>query len=212
MRRLPVSGVGACRIRCSRVTGSGYRRPGPELYGALVTSPTDYLRLTLDPVRLAVLGHAAVAPVDSEVLASRLGIKPRRILVEVGRLREAGLLDDDLRLDRRALRRVAEAMPRAVPADPSLLHGEWTAEELETLGKFFSGSRLIGIPSQASKRRVVLERVAQEFEPGLRYPEREVNELLHVFHPDHALLRRLLVEDELLTRAEGVYWRTGGRF
>jgi hypothetical protein len=176
-----------------------------------VIPPTDYLRLALDPVRLAVLGHAAVAPVDAEDLADRLGVKARRVLVEVGRLREAGLLDTELRLDRRALREVAEAMPRAVPADPTLLRGEWSAEELETLGRFFSGSRLTGIPSQASRRRVVLERVAQEFEPGVRYPEREVNEVLHVFHPDHALLRRLLVEDDLLTRAEGVYWRTGGR-
>lgn len=173
--------------------------------------PTDFLRLALDPIRLAVLGHAATASVDVEELSRRLGVKPRRVLNELGRLREAGLLDGDLHLDRDTLRRIAEEMPRAVPADPALLRGEWSSDELETLGRFFSGSRLTSIPAQATRRRVVLERIAQEFDPGVRYPEREVNDILHLFHPDHAAIRRLLVEDELLTRADGVYWRTGGR-
>jgi hypothetical protein len=177
----------------------------------MMIPPTDYLRLTLDPVRLAVLGRAAVAPVDAAALAEQLGLRPRRVLNEIGKLRSAGLLSEDLRLDRKVLSSIAEAMPRAVPADPSLLQGAWSDDELETLGRFFSGSRLTGVPAQAAKRRVVLERIVQEFEPGLRYPEREVNEILHVFHPDHAAIRRHLVEAELLTRAEGVYWRTGGR-
>ena len=64
--------------------------------------------------------------------------------------------------------------------------------------------------SQA-KRALVLERLALEFEPGLRYTEREVNSTLQVFHPDYASLRRHLVDDGFLTRADGSYWRSGGR-
>ncbi len=30
-------------------------------------------------------------------------------------------------------------------------------------------------------------------------------------YPDYATLRRCLVDEGLLTRADGVYWRTGGR-
>ena len=30
-------------------------------------------------------------------------------------------------------------------------------------------------------------------------------------YPDYATLRRYLVDEGLLTRADGVYWRTGGR-
>ena len=47
-------------------------------------------------------------------------------------------------------------------------------------------------------------------EPGVRYPEREVNALLAVWHPDVAALRRYLVDEGLLTREAGVYWRSGG--
>jgi hypothetical protein len=32
-----------------------------------------------------------------------------------------------------------------------------------------------------------------------------------MFHADYAALRRHLVDEGLVTRADGVYWRTGGR-
>jgi hypothetical protein len=41
---------------------------------------------------------------------------------------------------------------------------------------------------------IILERLALEFEPGVRYPEREVNRILRPFHDDHVTLRRYLVE------------------
>jgi len=82
---------------------------------------------------------------------------------------------------------------------------------LDVLSRFFAGRRLTQIPSSRSKRLLVLERLALEFEPGLRYEEREVDFTLQLFHADYASLRRYLVDEGLMTRAEGVYWRTGGR-
>ena len=57
----------------------------------------------------------------------------------------------------------------------------------------------------------MLERLALEFEPGIRYPEREVNAALRRFHDDVAALRRYLVDEGYLSREGGRYWRTGGR-
>ncbi|MEP6851937.1 MAG: DUF2087 domain-containing protein [bacterium] len=48
------------------------------------------------------------------------------------------------------------------------------------------------------------------FEPGRRYAEPEVNAILIAFFADYAALRRHLVDEGLLTRDRGVYWRTGG--
>jgi hypothetical protein len=175
-------------------------------------SPTDFLRLVLDPVRLAVLGHAATGPVDSAGLAMRLGVPERKVLTAVAALRSHGLLDGELRLVAEALRSVATALPAGEPVDTSVLEGTWTSEEVEVLSRFFEGSRLKEIPASASKRLVVLERLVQEFEPGVRYDERTVNRILQLFHPDYAALRRYMVDHGLLTRAEGVYWRTGGRY
>ena len=72
--------------------------------------------------------------------------------------------------------------------------------------------RLRTIPTKHSKLLVVLDRLAQEFEPGQSYPEAEVNEILRHFHPDYAALRRYLVENGFMTREENVYWRSGGTF
>ena len=72
--------------------------------------------------------------------------------------------------------------------------------------------RLRTIPTKLSKLLVVLDHLAQEFEPGQTYPESEVNEVLKRFHPDHAALRRYLVENDFLTREDGWYWRSGGTF
>ena len=79
---------------------------------------------------------------------------------------------------------------------------------------------MLAMPAAHGKRLVVLNHLAGLFEPGRRYPEREVNELLGRYHPDYALLRRYLVDDGFLDRADEpapsgshsvkVYWRTGG--
>ena len=71
--------------------------------------------------------------------------------------------------------------------------------------------RLLRLPARRGKRLVVLEHLVQLFEPGVRYPETEVNALLRAFDDDVALLRRALVDEGFLSRAEGLYWRTGGR-
>ena len=85
--------------------------------------------------------------------------------------------------------------------------------DTRVLSHFLGGDgRLHTIPTKQSKLLVVLDHVAQSFEPGRTYAEPEVNELLLGFHPDFAALRRYLVENQFLTRADGVYWRSGGTF
>lgn len=171
-------------------------------------TPGDYLRITLDPLRLAILGSAAAGPVEVASLATALGVPERKVLQAVGRLRESGLLRDDLTLNRDELREIASALPRE---EAAAVEGDWSAEEADVLSRFFRGSRLTSIPAQRSKRLVVLERLAQEFAPGIRYEEWQVNTILGGFHADHATLRRYLVDEGLLAREAGVYWRTGGR-
>jgi hypothetical protein len=175
--------------------------------------PSEYLRLALDPLRLRVLGHAASGEVDPEALADELGVKPRAVNEAIGRLRAAGLLTPELALDVSELRRIASELPQAPPIAAQITgKGTWSADEAEILGRFFSGARLREIPSGRAKRLVVLERLAMEFEPGVRYQEAEVNFTLQMFHRDYAALRRYLVDEDLMTRADGVYWRTGGRY
>lgn len=172
----------------------------------------EFLRLALDPIRLNVLGRAAEGAVDTAEIAAAHGVPERAVRIALGKLRGAGLIADDLRLDVAQLRDLASTLPQAAPADPGLVGDGWSEDEADVLGRFFSGNRLTSIPAGHAKRLVVLERLAQEFEPGLRYAEAEVNFTLQLFHGDYAALRRYLVDEGFLTRADGVYWRTGGRY
>lgn len=72
--------------------------------------------------------------------------------------------------------------------------------------------RLKRIPTKIRKRLVILDLLSQEFEPGQHYDETAVNNRLRAFHDDVAALRRYLVEEGFLDRADGEYWRSGGTF
>ena len=82
------------------------------------------------------------------------------------------------------------------------------AEKVERA--FWDGGRLVRMPVKRTKRLLVLDRLAQRFEPGRAYLEAHVNEILVQVHPDYAMLRRSLVDEGFLDRENGWYWRVGG--
>ncbi len=84
------------------------------------------------------------------------------------------------------------------------------APDADLVARFIKNGRLVIMPSKRSKLLLVLDHLAQEFEPGRSYPEPEVNEVLERYHPDYAALRRYLVDEGFMTREAGVYWRSGG--
>ncbi len=178
----------------------------------MIEDPADIIRLVADPLRLALLGRAAEGNLVLDDVAAAFGIPKRKVAEAAGKLRASGLINDDLRLNQDNLRNVAAKLPSPEGAAEVVTRGPWSDAEREVLRRFFSGTRLTSIPAAKYKRLIVLERLAQEFEPGLRYQERDVNFTLQLFHADYAALRRYLVDEGLLTRAEGVYWRTGGRY
>ncbi|MDJ0954114.1 MAG: DUF2087 domain-containing protein [Acidimicrobiia bacterium] len=179
---------------------------------AKLTDPADLIRVVADPLRLALLGRAAEGRVAIDEVAEAFDVPKRRVAEAVGKLRATGLIDDELRLADDQLQQIVKSLPTAAGAAAAITNGPWTSDEKQVLARFFSGSRLVEIPASRSKRRLVLERLAQEFEPGFRYQERDVNFTLQLFHSDYASLRRYMVEEGIMTRAEGVYWRTGGRY
>lgn len=101
---------------------------------------------------------------------------------------------------------IASAPPRPEP-DPT---GDAPPDEAKVLRSSFRAGRLVNLPAKQSHRRVVLDRLAQEFDVGVRYGERQVNGILRRFHDDVATLRRSLVDEGFLDREAGQYWRTGG--
>jgi hypothetical protein len=78
------------------------------------------------------------------------------------------------------------------------------------LRPFVVDGRIVAIPAKHGKRLVLLDWLAQDFEPGKRYTEAMVNLIIGQRHPDTAALRRYLIDDGFMAREAGVYWRSGG--
>jgi hypothetical protein len=64
------------------------------------------------------------------------------------------------------------------------------------------------IPASRKKRLVILKWLVNQFEVGINYPERLVNDILKRYHPDCATLRREFIGYKLMQRENGIYWRT----
>lgn len=175
-------------------------------------TPTEYLRVVVDRDRLALLGRAALGPFSVSEFAESVGANRKKLLLAAAKLREVGLLNEDHSLNGAVFDPIGEQLPDEERAAPEILQGDWSEEEVKVLNSFFQGTRLVAIPTNYTKRRVILERLVQMFEPGVRYPERQVSFMLQLYHSDYAALRRHMVDDELLARADGVYWRIGGRY
>lgn len=180
----------------------------------MAETPDEILRALADPERLAIAGRLARAGATATELADSLGLPAARVRKHLTRLTATGIarLAEDrrtYRLDAETLRWAAEQV--GPPREAGIALGAATEDDEVVLRTFFRNGRLTEIPAKESKRRIVLERIALEFEPGVRYDERQVNAIVGRFFNDHASIRRYLVDEGFLGRERGEYWRTGGR-
>jgi hypothetical protein len=159
-------------------------------------------------VAALVLGSATV-----DEIRRATGLTTREVASALARLVAGELVvrgedgDHVLRGEAFRLAAVAAAPERPAP-DPT---GDAPEDEARVLRTYFRAGRLTQWPAQRSKKLIVLDRLAQEFDVGVRYSERQVNAILRRFHPDVATLRRYLVDEGFLDReAAGEYWRAGG--
>jgi hypothetical protein len=177
-------------------------------------TPDELLRALADPERLSVAGALARRARTAASLSTELDLPLTRVRRHLGRLGAVGLVR--VEADRRTHTLLAEILRAAAldvgpPREPGMALGAMDDQEEAVLRQYFRGGRLREIPARAGrKRRIVMTRLALEFDVGVHYPEATVNRILARFHPDHAALRRYLVDEGLLDREGGEYWRSGG--
>jgi hypothetical protein len=160
--------------------------------------------------RLRVFAALSLGARSLVEIAERSRVEPRLAVKALKRLERGGVVarqgnDWELRRD------VIAEQARRTASRPETYDDEGLSPaQASVLRAFLRDGRLTTVPASRSKRLVVLDHLAKVFDIGVRYAEREVDALLHVFHPDHAALRRYLVDEGFLSREAGVYWRSGG--
>ena len=177
----------------------------------LLKALSDTQRLTIAALvsgRALPLAHiAATAGLTPAVVAHHL-----RVLEQAGLVAVTGVRDDaTYRFRARPLRDALHDMRPASSERPPLESAtdDETDDERKVLSAFFKEGRLTGLPAQSRKRAVVLRFLVWSFEAGRTYREKEVNGILGAYHDDVAMLRRALVDAQLLDRDShtGIYWR-----
>lgn len=167
--------------------------------------------LMAEPERRRIIATMILGAVDTDDIASTAGLDARTTIDALHRLLDAGIVelgtDNSWVLIESVFKHAARA---AAPADGPTQHGDEPDQRRRVLDVAIRDGKLVQWPSKRSKRIVVLDHIAQRFEPGVRYSEREVNGLLRPLDDDTSTTRRYLVDERFLDRADGEYWRSGG--
>jgi hypothetical protein len=186
-----------------------------------MTPDTDAAGPALDAARLIgllaevdrrrVVAALQLGASSFQEVAHAAGLDERRAASALGTLVDAGLV---VHVEAGGLALVESAFSvaaRAALARPRRSeHADEPDDVRRVLDAFVRDDQLTEIPASRQKRLVVLDWLVQAFEPGIRYDERHVNEVIAARHPDTAALRRYLVDEGFMDRADGWYWRAGG--
>ncbi len=167
--------------------------------------------LMAEPERRRVIAAMILGATSAKDVAQQTGLETRSAVDALERLVTAGLVESSADGHYVLLAQAFELAARAeAPSKPATDFPDETEERRRVLDSSLRDGRLVRMPAKRSQRLVLLDHLAQRFEPGERYTERQVNAMLTAVDPDTATLRRYLIDEAMLDRADGVYWRIGG--
>ena len=177
-------------------------------------TPDALVGLLAEPERLRVVAALVLGARTPSELIEATGLEQRAVGRALQRLETGGLVTsaaDGFTLDTSVFKEVARTV---APPQKIEDHGYADEQTEAVVRTFVRDGRLLRLPAQRSRRRTVLEHIVQAFEPGTRYTEKEVDAILRTWCTggtvDHVSLRRFLVDEGLLAREAGRYWRSRG--
>jgi predicted transcriptional regulator len=176
----------------------------------------NFFKALADANRLKIVGLLAQKSYTVEQLANALGLGISTTSHHLAKLSEASLVSAradghyyyySLKTD------ILHEMSQRLLADETLANlsrSEKISFEDRVMATFVEpDGRIKAFPVQEKKFAVLLNYVLKAFEPGVRYTEKQVNEILQRFNEDTASLRRGMIEYHMMDRASdgGAYWR-----
>lgn len=178
---------------------------------------TEVIRLfkcLSDKSRLQILKSLMIEDMYVERLAERLGITAPTVSFHLKKLAEAGAVSSYKSQYYMMYSMNREIFETSIwellkgKSDDADIQAQRDAEyRQKVIDAFFEYGKLKSIPSQRKKERIVLEVIADKFEPDRVYTEKEVNLLIADFYDDFCTIRRDMIAEKLLDRNASGYWR-----
>lgn len=177
------------------------------------TKAVQLFKCLADTTRLQLLSALSDGPKYVELLSQLLERSPSTVSFHLKKLEETGLVEAKKEqyytmysLNRSLL---DQSVSQLVLGDRQQLDAQALKEQQYREGvlkNLFEYGKLKTIPVQRKKRRIVLEKLAESFQAGVRYPEKQVNLILADFHDDFCTLRREMIAEGIMAREKGEYW------
>ncbi len=176
-----------------------------------------FFKALADANRLKIVGLLAGRAHTVEQLAEILGVGASTVSHHLSKLAEAGLVAATTQsyynyyhLETHKIEEMARRLLTVDSLAESAPEIDQNAYDRKAIRDFLlPDGRLKTIPAQRKKLLAVLRYIANDFQPGVRYTEKQVNEYLARYHEDTASLRRELVGSGFMARegGGGEYWR-----
>ena len=176
-----------------------------------------FFKALADANRLKIVGLLAQQPYSVEELAALLNLKASTVSHHLAKLAQVGLVSaktesyyNVYQLDEKALQSKSKDLFSQENLAASVVDVDADAYDNKVIADYSNkDGSLKTIPAQRKKLEAILRYVVKAFEPGKRYSEKQVNEILGKYHEDTASLRRELVGYKLMKRegGGGDYWR-----
>ncbi len=167
-----------------------------------------------DGSRLRIVASLMEAPNYVELLAERLELAASTVSFHLKKLEEVGLVTKQkdqyyimYTLNAEILEKPLSSWIGASQSATNQEDEREVAYRQKILDSFFKFNKLKSIPVQRKKRLIVLEHMLLAFEMKKQYTEKEVNLIIADFHDDFATLRREFINEKLMARENGQYWR-----
>jgi len=177
----------------------------------------NFFKTLADSNRLKIVGLLAQEPLSVEQLAEMLDLHSSTVSHHLAKLSKARLVSartesyySVYQLEANTLEDMAKRMlaKETLPAVASNV--DIDAYDRKVLNTYMTPEgRIERFPHQLKKVQAILRYVVNEFELGVRYSEKQVNEILSRVSDDTAYLRRHLVDYGFMQRqgGGGEYWR-----
>ena len=176
----------------------------------------EFFKALSDANRLKIVGLLAQGEYSVEEIAAMLDLRPPTVSHHLSRLAAAGLVSaraesyynlyslETEALEMKARKLLAEETLPAVAAEIDL--DAYDRRVIEN--NSYPDGRLKQIPTKLKKFEAILRYVVKAFEGDRQYTEKEINQILGEYYEDTAVLRRGLIDYQMMNReVDGsLYW------
>jgi predicted transcriptional regulator len=166
-----------------------------------------------DPSRLMVMNSLMKKSQYVEELSERLGLAPSTISFHLKKLEEADLVAREkdqyyvmFHANHSIFSMTLNELTRFNNIEKFIQDERIEQYREKVVRTFFKKNKLVQIPAQYKKRVIILKEMLKRFQPGKKYSEQAVNDLISQMYNDHCLIRREMIDAGIMKRENNEYW------